>query len=236
MWWIGYVVTMIISDIEVHRQQKLKSLLCGNLDSELSELKKLINTLGLSEEERGSVDEVLSYAMKQTYGTHTLLKFYVSHPIRVGIFVLNWMIEHKQKDKNFLIAALIHNVIEKNIMTYEEIFKKYGSWVAQVIKVLTVDREAQKAPLWAEGYYSELNKLDTKGQLLKAFDKFDNIYAICLNPDPKVRTEYLDEIEEYISPIIEKHAASNAAYFKELIRRSRQMEHLSIDDFLREDQ
>ena len=236
MWWIDNVEIMNICDIETHRQEKLKSLLTGNLDLELSELNKLISRLGFSEEERESIEGVLSYALKQEYGTHILLKYYVSHPVRVGIFVLNWMIENKQKDKDFLVAALIHNVIEKNIMSFEDISKQHGNWVAQVIRTLTADREAQKSSEWASNYYGKLSKLDTKGQLLKAFDKFDNIYAICLNPDSKVRDEYLDEIEKYISPIIDTHASSNSSYFKELIKSSREMGHLSIDDFLQEHQ
>lgn len=234
MWWTGNVGRMKISDIEQHRKEKLESLLCGNLDKELAQLRALINESTFSDKQRESIEEILIFVMAQHYGDHPLLKFYVSHPIRVGVFALNWMKINNDYDYDFLVASLIHNVIEKNILNASEINSKYGQWVSRVIETITVDREAQKKDGWAEEYYSRLSSLDTKGKLLKAFDKFDNIYAICLNPDENVRNEYLDEIIKYIKPIIDKYSSEQSEYFLNLVDKSRAMGYLSIDEFLKD--
>ena len=127
------------------------------------------------------------------------------------------MIRYKDVNTDLIVAAIIHNVIEKNILNFEQIQDSYGTWIAETIKTITVNREAEKQAGWANKYYIELYKLDKYGQILKAFDKFDNIYALCINPNNEIREKYIAEIKKYIRPIIADFAPDYIDYFNELV-------------------
>ena len=70
--------------------------------------------------------------------------------------------------------------------------------------------------------------------MLKVFDKLDNIYSLCLNPNDEVRIRYLKEIREYIVPIINQHGSMLSSYFNELINSEKTIKHKSMDNWLRE--
>ena len=223
---------MEISEIELHRKKKLDSLLCGKIKEDVSDFSSLCIQIGFSDEDLSRINSVLVFAKAQEYGEHPLLKYYVSHPIRVAIFTLQWLKRNRIIDKDPVIAALIHNVIEKDVMTSMAIQTLYGAWVSQVIQTITVDREAEKMDGWAPKYYNQLSNLDRKAQLIKAYDKFDNIYAICLNPNPDVRRSYLNEIETFIKPIIDEYAPYQSHYFSALIHSSREMGFIDMNDYI----
>ena len=70
--------------------------------------------------------------------------------------------------------------------------------------------------------------------MLKVFDKLDNIYSLCLNPDDEIRSKYLQEVKKYIAPIINKHATSLSSYFNKLINSERTAQHIPMDRWLLE--
>ncbi len=223
---------MDINLIKQHRVEKIESLLLGTIDKDIQKLQGLCEQVGFNDDERSRIQEVLEYAQAKNYGDHPLLKYYVSHPIRVGSLVLEWQLNNNVKDLDFLIAALIHNAIEKKLMSTTELEQDYGPWIAHVIQTITVDREKQREDGFTQEYYQRVYTLEKRGRLLKAFDKFDNIYAICLNPDQKTREDYLAEIEQYISPIINEYSDHLSEYFKELIASTRKMDYLDKNHFI----
>lgn len=226
---------LLSHNIETDRQNKVRSLLTDTVEEEKAQLNDSLKKLKLSEEQLEEIEKTINFALSQNYGSHILYKYYVSHPLRVTKLCIDWMLETNDFHYEMINAAIVHNALEKNIISKEDLENNYGSWSLKVIDALTVDRERQKNdPTWADEYYSKLRSLDKYGQILKAFDKLDNIYALFLNPDEKVRTDYMSEIETHIKPIIDEHAPFISKYFEELIKTTRDLPHRPIDEVLNE--
>ena len=98
---------------ENDRILKIKSLLLGNVDQEIDELKKMISKSNFSKNETMKIYKTLKFALEQTYGENIINRYYVNHPIRVAKLSLMWLGLIKEKNSDLVIAALIHNVLEK---------------------------------------------------------------------------------------------------------------------------
>ena len=201
------------------RDDKLRSLLTDRIKPTVEKYQEKLASVARYMD-MPKLNNALSFALTQDYGTSELYKYYVTHPIRVAEFFLDWMIVHNDFSSIAIEAALIHNALEKGICTEDELRKRHGDWVTDTIMTLTQDRIKMKDPTHKIEYYRAIYQLDHHGQLLKFFDKFDNIYAICLNPDEDVRANYLDEIIEWVKPLGERHCPEIIPYFNELIKNT----------------
>ena len=179
---------MKFTTIENDRVLKIKSLLIGNVEQEVSEFKEMLSKSDFSKEEIIEILITLDFALVQTYGENPINKYYVNHPIRVAKLSLMWLNSIKEKNFNLIIAALIHNALEKNIITLEKLRSEYSQSVYNSITILTLDRSKEHDPDYIKKYYNELQKTDKYTQMLKVFDKLDNIYSLCLNPNDEVRS------------------------------------------------
>lgn len=225
---------MHINEIENHRLDKIKSLLTDQIANEVAKLFSILDQSKYTESEIDLIEDSLTFAANQDYGTNILYKYYVGHPIRVAQLCALWLQKLNEKNVALIQAALIHNALEKEVLTPEQLETDYDSWIRKTIVTITVDRDDQQNADWAHRYYTELSKLDKYGQMLKVFDKFDNIYALCLNSDADIRKSYLDEIEEYILPVLSKHAPFWTDYFNHLIDSTRRIGHRSIESYMKE--
>ncbi len=225
---------MLANEIETHRLDKIKSLLTDQIAGEVTKLFSILDQSHYSESEIALIEDSLTFAANQDYGTNILYKYYVGHPIRVAQLCALWLQKLNEKNVALIQAALIHNALEKEVLTPEQLHAEYNSWIQKTIVTITVDRDDQQNADWAHRYYTELSKLDKYGQMLKVFDKFDNIYALCLNSDADIRNSYLDEIEEYILPVLNKHAPFWTEYFNKLIQSTRKLGHKSIETYMKE--
>lgn len=223
---------MKFTTIENDRVLKIKSLLIGNIDQEVDELKMMISEFNFSKGEISKILNTLKFALAQTYGENPINKYYVNHPIRVAKLSLMWLDLIKEKNFDLIILALIHNALEKNIIPLETLRSEYSQWVYNSIITLTVNRSKENDPGYIKQYYYKLQKTDKYTQMLKVFDKLDNIYSLCLNPDDEIRSKYLQEIRDYIVPIINQHANILSGYFNELINSKKTSQHKSMDSWL----
>jgi (p)ppGpp synthase/HD superfamily hydrolase len=223
---------MKFTTIENDRVLKIKSLLIGNIDQEVDELKMMISEFNFSKGEISKILNTLNFALAQTYGENPMNKYYVNHPIRVAKLSLMWLNLIKEKNFDLIILALIHNALEKNIIPLETLRSEYSQWVYNSIITLTVNRSKENDPDYIKQYYYKLQKTDKYTQMLKVFDKLDNIYSLCLNPDDEIRSKYLQEIRNYIVPIINQHANILSGYFNELINSKKTSQHKSMDSWL----
>jgi len=222
---------MTYLEIEKIRINKVNSLFSDKVENEKTAFLNLLKDLPFSENDKATIRKTLEYACCINYDSVPLSKFYVTHPIRVASLSLQWQKGEKILHKNMIIAALIHNCLEKSFLTKEELAYKYGVWVANTIGVLTVDRENQYKGSWLEEYYKQVDSLDTSAQMLKVLDKYDNIFSLCLNPDDEIRKKYLEEIEKYILPKMELLYAGKVDFFKEVFKQTVTLGHKPKSDF-----
>jgi hypothetical protein len=53
--------------------------------------------------------------------------------------------------------------------------------------------------------------------VVKIIDKLDNLFILGLNPDEEVRKRYLNEISNYILPLVKQFLPQLANYFENLV-------------------
>jgi (p)ppGpp synthase/HD superfamily hydrolase len=102
-------------------------------------------------------------------------------------------------DETFTIAFL-HNMLEVSSVSPEEIKTRFGHKVSSAIQALTIDRN-RKDKSYLKEYYSRIEATSVACADVKVVDKLDNIYMICFNPSPEIRSSYLDEIDEWVVPM-----------------------------------
>jgi len=209
-----------IKNIESDRDKKLLTLLTNQVSSVLADLEKQLFSIK-DHVDLKKIQSTLDFTMAQDYGTSELARYYVTHPLRVTSFILNWMIRNKHFDSKVIETTLAHNVIEKGVLTAQELESFISPWAAHTISILTQNRDDMKNPSKKQEYYDRIYQLDRFGQLIKYFDKFDNLYAICLNPDSTIRTHYIQEIEDYVRIIGVRFDQDTIPYFDALIENSK---------------
>ena len=225
---------MKIENIEKDRIEKIRSLLTNKANYEINLLKSEFCKEYPEEKKITQLIAVIDSLRSLDYGDHPLHKYYFVHPVRVARLCVNWLKEIDDNHFEMIMSALIHNALEMNILSSTKLEQEYSSWTRETIEVITVDRKAQKMPGWAQKYYGNILSLDKYGQMLKVFDKFDNIYALCLNPDKEIRNSYLGEIEKYIQPTLDKFAPHLSNYFTMLVASTRRYGYKSPEQFISE--
>lgn len=91
------------------------------------------------------VNRALNFAAKAHENQHR--KFngepYIVHPIGVAEFVA--LVKQSSRNKDMLLAvALLHDILEDTLLTYEEVKKLFGYQVADLVVELTSDKELAK--------------------------------------------------------------------------------------------
>lgn len=211
-----------INRIDSDRGKKLLSLLTNQVSNVIKEFEESI----LSIEKHltmGRIKSTLNFTLEQDYGSSELAKYYVTHPLRVAIFMVDWMKRTGNYSSDAIEATLVHNVIEKGVMDERQLNEFISPWVSVTVSALTQNRIEMQNPIKRNEYYQKIYKLDFFGQLIKFFDKLDNLYAICLNPDPAVRAKYIQEIEEYVRIIGQTYDSATMPYFDALIENSKRL-------------
>jgi len=96
---------------------------------------------------------------------------YIAHPMRVALTIAMLF---KCDDSEAIVAALLHDVLEKTGATCDELAAQFGPHVAMMVAKLSKD------PLLPHGeadhaYFEQLRAADWKTRLVKLADVYDNL-------------------------------------------------------------
>nr|WP_320026563.1 hypothetical protein [uncultured Acetobacterium sp.] len=177
----------------------------------------VINTVESAFQEK--IFEVLEYAKTIEY-KHVGLssEAYFAHPLRVARFVLQL---ERQFDMDTTTIALLHNVLEVSSLTKNVLAQDTNENVAASISLLTVNRSKADNPIYKKEYYEKLSGDFVGARIVKIFDKLDNLFLLCLNPDDIVRQRYLQEVEKYIIPEVDMLLPELSSYYRQLVKNCR---------------
>lgn len=135
---------------------------------------------------------------------------YLMHPLRVAQMYLS--LSEKPVAEG-VVTALLHNVLELSGSHAGDIVKHAGENVAKAVELLTVNRDLQWDDDYKTAYYQNIYSSELYVRQVKALDKLDNLYMLCLNPSDQIRHMYLREIEKWVVPMVEKDLPELNAYF-----------------------
>lgn len=163
--------------------------------------------------------KVLAYAKNIEY-SHVGLssEAYFSHSLRVAKFVLQL---DRPFDLDTITIALLHNVLEVSALTKDILAQDTNENIANSISLLTVNRSKSNDPIYKKEYYEKLRRGFEGARIVKIFDKLDNLFLLCLNPDDEVRECYLREIEKYIMPEVDLLLPELSSYYRQLVKNCR---------------
>ena len=122
---------------------------------------------------------------------------YIFHPLRVCLILAR---ELKIKDKNTLMIALLHDVVEDSDVTIEEIKALFGDKVAEGVDLLTKNIDFKDDITYQNKYFWHLKRAPKKVQLVKLADRLDNLRDLATCGDIiKQRKYILDTSYNYIT-------------------------------------
>lgn len=180
--------------------------------------------LGLAlttENDKEVLNNVLDFATRIEYHHVGLTpKAYLAHPVRVAGMTL--FFSNPREQKILGTVALLHNVLEVSNMNIRDLELKTDSTVAAYIQLLTVQRDLQNDGAYLNHYYNSISSTPHQLALVKIIDKLDNLIMLGLNPDEDIRIKYLNEIENYVLPMVKKNLPELTNYMESLIIYNRQ--------------
>lgn len=181
----------------------------------LKEWKKLI-TKEINKKDIKEIKFAFNFARKLKYN-HGNSNLYFSHPLRVA----NMAVIHKKNiDINLTILALNHNILEVTNLSKKILSNLFGKEFYKKVSVLTVNRKLQWNKSYKKKYYKNINNYSYDVRVVKILDKLDNLFIIGLNPNEKIRIKYIDEIKEFVLPMVKKDIPDIYLYFKKLVQDS----------------
>ena len=139
---------------------------------------------------------------------------YFAHPVRVASLA---MLKNDKVNIDLGILGLLHNVNELSEHSNLFIEKKFGKKISNMINILTVNRDIQWDLDYKDSYYEKIDNGPLESRIIKVFDKLDNLFVLDLNPDKKIKTQYLNEIIKHVLPMAEKNTPYVYHYMKELV-------------------
>lgn len=152
---------------------------------------------------------------------------YLAHATRVTRLVMEMSPAEAAES---CAPALVHNALEVGAVTREDLAVRLGEPTADVVVLLTVDRDRQFDPEYKRGYYKALLQGPRAAALVKIADKLDNIFTLCLNPDDAKRARYLDEIDTHLLPLTEAVVPAMTGYLRDLVADARRIGHIPLGD------
>ena len=122
-------------------------------------------------------------------------------------------------DRDVLVAALLHDVVEDTACTLEEVRDRFGPEVAELVDWVTKtdpppggDREAARL-----AYLRRLAGAPRKAVLVKLADRLSNVQRLDRLPRPEKRRAYYRETVDWILPL-----AAGVPFFHEQFGRWRE--------------
>lgn len=188
--------------------------------------KRLIDkiTYSLNEDQKLEIQNTIHFGKNLKYSHPGLdSNQYFLHPLRVATLVTDYIVNFNIND---IICALLHNVLEVSDISNSELESKIGIGNANTIKILTVDRNLQDDKSYKINYYDTIRQNETSSKI-KALDKFDNIFLLCLNPYPEKRQKYLEEIHREIVPLVKLNMPILFDYFMAVVDDCESLGYLS---------
>jgi len=130
---------------------------------------------------------------------------YINHPIALADVLAN---EGGVDDPVTLAAAVLHDTIEDTETSYEELARKFGKEIADVVMEVTDDKTLEKAER-KERQVTHAPHLSQAAKLVKLADKICNLRDVDSNPPAtwplERRREYFDWAKRVIDGLRGAH-------------------------------
>lgn len=125
---------------------------------------------------------------------------YFSHPKYVAR-----LLESLTKKETLIIAGLLHDTLEDTNTTYDEIEKKFGVIVADIVLSLTIDKEQKNKLGKKECLKRKLSNMTDDGFTVKLADRYHNVLFLDRDEVPKSFIEKYYHETIYVFGNLDRH-------------------------------
>ncbi|TMW51631.1 hypothetical protein DOY81_003281 [Sarcophaga bullata] len=139
---------------------------------------------------------------------------YINHPINVATILST---EGHIDDESVLMSALLHDTVEDTETTFEEIEKRFGTEVCNIVREVTDDKTLEK-------YVRKQLQIDNasnstyKAKLVKLADKLDNLRDLQNTLPSGWTEERRDEYFIWAKKVVDNLCGTNMEIENELYR------------------
>ena len=204
----------LLDKILQERNDKIKSMF---FDIEKQEKKHLFRELDTSSVcaklIKNKINEICDEFRHFDFVNETLDKFYLNHLLRVTTQVTKNCLALGNLTSEVVLAAFLHNALEKNVYSRSFLKNRFGSFVSESVVTLTQDRKKMEDQGFWDEYYAKLYEQFPQVLTIKICDKYDNVLSQCFTEDDEKRERYFQEIETYLIPKLATHAPKLTASF-----------------------
>jgi (p)ppGpp synthase/HD superfamily hydrolase len=130
---------------------------------------------------------------------------YINHLLEVAQLVSSTLLE---LDRNLVIAALLHDVIEDVGVTKEELVERFGSDVADLVSEVTDDKSLTKGER-KRLQVETAPKKSVRAQAIKVADKISNLRALLISPPADWDFQRKKEYFEWSKRVVDGLTAPN---------------------------
>lgn len=133
---------------------------------------------------------------------------YIIHPTAVYKLLKKFGI----KDRSLLVAAFLHDTLEDTPISYNELKKEFGKYVADLVKEVTsIKKDLEK--LGKEDYLiDKMNKMSDPALIIKLTDRLHNLQDITAMPGMSI--EKLKSNTKYIINKLKEKRKLNSIHRK----------------------
>lgn len=139
------------------------------------------------------IDEALHYV-----SNNLLISGHNTKPVLFHSFKVAYRLYEMNYDEQTVISAVLHDLIEDTDITYEDIQKKYGKDIADIVQAVSFDPKIDDKLEQARRLFENCIKCGKKALLIKCSDLIDNIDFIIFVEDKQKREELLKKHKLFI--------------------------------------
>ncbi len=218
---------MILGKIGNERQKRIDYLINKNSDYLVNLEEKVLSHE--SGENISLITKGLNFAKQMEYEHPGQTKeVYLAHPFRVSCIYKDIVNPNKLDG---IMLGILHNIYEVTATDNKFCNKYFSKNICDAISILTIDRSLQNNKEYLEIYYKKIAESEDFVGQIKALDKLDNLFLLCLNPSKSVRLNYINEIEKFVLPIVKMHMPYLFDYYISVVADVKITGYFSIDEF-----
>ena len=139
-------------------------------------------------------------------------ELYLKHPIRMSLFLKKYFPNLFSK---LLVMILFHNILEVSSLSRRDIMNLLGINAYKCFKILTINRKMQFDFEYLRQYYSFIIK-SPNCIIIKAIDKYDNLFDLKKNNNADIKKKYIKEIEVFLKPYLPKESLFTKVFIKNI--------------------
>lgn len=152
----------------------------------------------LNKRDLSLVEKALKFA-KQIHESQTRDEGdpYIVHPLRVALSLVG---EYKAKEAERICAALLHDVVEDGPVALEQLEKKFGRKIAEMVAALSKNKNLPPRERQGE-FWRRFTNEPNETKFIKLLDRLDNMKYLSKSPNQEKIERYILETEKYYLPL-----------------------------------